>query len=164
MRRVDAGVVDHDVEPAERRRRPVREGQGGGGIAEVGGEGRVAPASQGREGLVRRALVGLVVHRHARAMRGEQLGHGAPDAARAAGDQGGAAGEIDGGGHAYFLSCGKPLNSGIRTGSAAIFCSSTSTAFSSCASRPAASSCGRFSSSMVGSTPWFSTASWPSRS
>ena len=36
-------------------------------------------------------------------------------------------------------------------------------AASSCGSCPATSSCGAFSTSMSGSTPWFSTTHWPLR-
>ena len=94
----DAGIVDQHVGPAQLARDALQHGRDGGAVGDIGAHGRRPPAELAdrlRDGVgFRRAR--RVVHGHVGAGFSESERNSPADAARAAGDQGDAAGEVGG--------------------------------------------------------------------
>ena len=89
----DAGIVDEDVERAQRRLGLARQGLDLGTFSEVAGQHGAVPAELGRERVER--LAAGAGDRHAGALRPERAGDGAAQAARGAGDEGGRALKVE---------------------------------------------------------------------
>ena len=85
----DAGVVDEDVDVAERRQRLVDHGLVFGDVVDGRSVGRRLPAEalDLADGLPRRLIVPAVVDRHVGAVFRQREGDGLADAPSAAGDK-----------------------------------------------------------------------------
>jgi hypothetical protein len=105
---VKAGVVDDDVQTAERLESPFDESRRRLGRRHVADHGLGAALADVGADLVHRVGVGSV-HHHPRALGGEQLSGGAADAARRPGDQGGTTVE-----EAHVTSVARGRGGGIR--------------------------------------------------